>query len=57
MTSDEDHRHLLRLIARRDASSEAAMAQFYRALSGAAFAFVQKELEPLFLKQEAKRRR
>ncbi len=45
MTSDEDHRHLLRLIARRDASSEAAMAQFYRALSGAAFAFVQHRLD------------
>jgi RNA polymerase sigma-70 factor, ECF subfamily len=45
VTTDDDHRHWLRLIARRDASSEAAMAQFYRALSGAAFAFVQHRLD------------
>lgn len=45
MSTDEDHRHLLRLIARRDADSEAAMAQFYRALSGAAFGFVQHRLD------------
>ena len=42
--SDDDHRHWLRLIARRDNSSEAAMAQFYRSLSGATFAFVQQRL-------------
>lgn len=42
--SDDDHRHWLRLIARRDDSSEAAMAQFYRSLSGATFAFVQQRL-------------
>ncbi|MBP7914686.1 MAG: sigma-70 family RNA polymerase sigma factor [Vitreoscilla sp.] len=45
MTTDDDHRHWLRLIALRDASSEAAMAQFYRALSGATFAFVQHRLD------------
>jgi len=45
MSSDDDHRHWLRLIARRDSSSEAAMAQFYRALSGAAFAFVRQRIE------------
>lgn len=44
-STDDDHRHWLRLIARRDASSEAAMSQFYRALSGAAFAFVQHRLD------------
>ena len=45
MSTDDDHRHWLRLIARRDASSEAAMSQFYRALSGATFAFVQHRIE------------
>jgi len=45
MSTDDDHRHWLRGIARRDASSEAAMAQFYRALSGATFAFVLQRLE------------
>jgi RNA polymerase sigma-70 factor (ECF subfamily) len=45
MTTDNDHRHWLRLIARRDAGSEQAMARFYRALSGATFAFVQHRLD------------
>lgn len=45
LMTDDDHRHWLRLIARRDASSEAAMAQFYRSLSGATFAFVQQRLD------------
>lgn len=45
MSSDDDHRHWLRLIARQDAGSEAAMAQLYRALSGAVFAFARQRLD------------
>ena len=46
--SDDDHRELLRLVAARDGvsqhKSEAAMAQLYKALSGAVFAFVRQRL-------------
>jgi RNA polymerase sigma-70 factor, ECF subfamily len=41
---DADHATLLARIAARDAGSEAAMAQLYRALSGAVFAFVRRRL-------------
>jgi RNA polymerase sigma-70 factor, ECF subfamily len=41
---DDPHAALLTRIALRDAGSETAMAQLYRALSGAVFAFVRQRL-------------
>lgn len=42
--TDESHRTLLQSIAARDASSEPAMAELYKALSGAVFAFVRRRM-------------
>lgn len=42
--SDDLHRALLQQVAARDARSEAAMAQLYKALSGTVFAFVRQRL-------------
>lgn len=42
--SDDLHRELLRQVAARDGSSEAAMAQLYRAMHSTVFAFVRQRL-------------
>lgn len=42
--TDKDHLALLRTIALRNADSELAMTQLYRALSGSVFAFVRRRL-------------
>jgi RNA polymerase sigma-70 factor, ECF subfamily len=44
LSQDTEHAALLARIAARDAGSEAAMAQLYRALQGNVFAFVRRRL-------------